>query len=199
MTNSEKTNKARRPFFRWLARPVSSVLVVILLATAMPPRASAKWQQQSLPGTVSTGEVVGALAGLGVVIGVLVYYKIHHKQTVKLHVDHDAAAFADLPPGQPANKTVPIRNSMSEPVNIVSVSIEDTSRAFALGSLPSFPHALAPGESLDVPLTVSPIDGSGSARLRVVASSARAKSQTEIFKVSYGHPKTKKKILGIIP
>ena len=164
----------------------------------MPPRASAKYQQQSLPGTVPTGAVIAAGATAAALIGLLIYYKIHHKQTVKLHVDHDAATFVDLPTGQPANKTVPIRNSMSEPVNIVAVSIEDTSRAFTLGSLPSFPHALAPGESLDVPLTVSPINGGGSARIRVVASSARSKNQTETFKVSYGHPKTKK-ILGIIP
>jgi hypothetical protein len=165
----------------------------------MPPRASAKYQQQSLPGTVPTAAVVGAGAAAAALIGLLIYYKLHHRQTVKLHVDHDAASFADLPPGQPANKTIPIRNSMSEKISIDSVSLDDTSRAFALGNLPSFPHALAPGESLDVPLTISPIDGSGSTRLRVVASSARAKNHTETFKVSYGHPKAKKKILGIIP
>src|ERR1700691_5508268 len=138
MRHAEKKKQAPRPFFGWLARPICSVLVIALLAIAMPQRASADYQQKQLPGFASKGEVIGALAGLGVVIGVLVYYKIHHKHPVKLHVDHDAATSVDLPPGQPANKTDPIRNSMSEPVNIVSVSIEDTSRAFALGSLPSF-------------------------------------------------------------
>lgn len=138
MRNTERTNKPRRPFFGWFARPLSSVLVMALLVTAMPPRASAKYNPQPLPGLASKGEVIGALAGLGVVIGVLVYYKLHHRQTVKLHVDHDAATFVDLPAGQPANKTVPIRNSMSKPVNIVSVGIEDSSRAFALGGCRRF-------------------------------------------------------------
>jgi hypothetical protein len=204
MNYAESTNKNRRPsFLGRLLRPVSTILIVAILVTALPKRASAKYQDLSgsLPGIVPTGAVVGAAVGAAALIGLLLYYKLHHKSDVKLQVDPDLTKFADVMPGQSAEKVVPVRNNSSHDVKIDSVSIDDTTGVFRLSNLPSLPKTLAPQDSLNIPLTVSANNGGGSAQIRIVASNPSAKSpkdEIRTFKVSYGQAK-KKKVLGIIP
>jgi len=205
MNYVESTNKTRRPsFLGRLLRPVSTILFVALLVTAMPRRASAQWQDKSgsLPGIVPTGAVVGAAVGVAALGGLLIYYKLHHKSDVKLQVDADFTKFTDVGLGQTAEKTVTIRNGSSgHDVKIVSISIDDTSGVFKLSNLPSLDKTLAPGDGLGIPLTISANNEGGSTHIRIVASNPSAKSpkdEIRIFKVSYGQAK-KKKVLGIIP
>ncbi|MGO9271176.1 MAG: hypothetical protein ACLQOO_13125 [Terriglobia bacterium] len=153
-----------------------------------------------MPGTVPKGAVIGAGVAAGAAVGFLIYWKLHHKGQVKLAIDHSASRFTDVVPGQLTNKTIAIRNDTSVPVQINSIAIEDHSGgAFALSSLPKFSFPLAPKESFNLPLTISPKEAGGSALLRVGASNAKSKKE-ETFKVSYGTQKAEKgKLLGIIP
>ncbi len=199
MKHSETLNKARSPFLVGRhTRPISSVLVVAMLAAALPSPASAAFQDKSgsLPGFASKGALIGAGIGAGVLVGLLIYYKLHHKQVVKLTVDHAATKFDDVQQGQPVNKTVSITNSMSTRVDIKSITVEDPSGDFALTNAPSFPYPLAPGTSFAIPLTVSAKRSGGSAHIRVIASNPDlGKDGVENFQVSYGHQKSKLKKL----
>jgi hypothetical protein len=202
MSCSNTTNQERkRSRSGHLLRPLSSVLVIAVAATALAPRASAQFKNLSgtLPGTVPKGAVIGAGVGVGAAVGFLIYWKLHHRGQPKLSLDHSASRFTDVTPGQPANKTIAIRNDTSVPVQINSITIEDHSGAFMLPNLPKFPLALAPKEPFNVPLAISPKDPAGSAVIHVSASNAKSR-RDEAFKVSYGSPKPEKgKLLGVIP
>ena len=203
MSYSNTTDEQRRHSrFGSLLRPVSSALIVAVAAAALTPRASAQWKDLSgtLPGTVPKGAVIGAGVGVAAAVGFLIYWKVHHKGQVKLSIDHSGSRFTDVVPGQPASKTIAIRNATSVPVQIDSITIEDHSGgAFALPNLPQSSLTLAAQEPFNLPLTISPKDASGSAFIHVMASNPKSKKEV-VFKVSYSAPKTDKgKLLGIIP
>jgi hypothetical protein len=193
MKRAETPNETHPPFVRRLGRPVSSVLVVALLAAAAPTPAKAAFKDMSgsLPGFASKGALIGAGVGAGVLVGLLVYYKLHHKDSLKLVLRHDAGRFADLPSGQAAERTVPISNEMSVPVTITSIAVDDTAGCFKFPTPPAFPLPLAAGEPLNLPVTISTGGRSCSARIRIVATSPKFKKDgVAILKLSYGPHKT---------
>jgi hypothetical protein len=192
MRNSEKTNETRQPILAGrLARAVSTVLVVALLVAALPSPALATWQDLSgtLPGTMSKGELIGVCVGGGAVIGLAIYFLVHHKRHVHPHVDAVVTAFNDLAPGQASARTVPVINNMKEKVSVVSIDMEDSSGPFKLSAPPSLPRPLAPGETLDIPVTITPNGSGGSTKLRIVVASTAnpSKDEVEIIRLSYGH------------
>jgi hypothetical protein len=195
MKRAETMNKERRLLrFGSLDRHIACILVLALLVAALPKPASAAFQDKSgsLPGFASTGAIIGAGVAAAVVIGLVIYFKIHHKEVLKLQVDHVAAKFDDLPAGQSADRTIPIINRMSEPIKITSVTVDYSSGSFQLAKSASFPRDLAAMEGFAIPVTVSANHSGGTAHIRIVATSDSFKKEgVENLKVAYGHKKSK--------
>jgi hypothetical protein len=177
---------------------IASALVLALLLTALPPPASAKWQDLSgtLPGGVSKGVVIGVGAAAAGLVGLLIYYKVHHKGITKVKLDAPAVRFDGAVSGQPTKQSVPVTNLMSEPVTVKAVSVEDTSGALAIDAARQVPFTLAPGEKFEIPVTLTANNAGGKAHLRIVATTEKLnKDGVKVIEVSYGHHKSKLKKL----
>ena len=176
------------------ARPVSSVLIAAVLCAALPPRARAKWQNESgsLPGMVSAREVIAAGAVAAVAGGLVIYFLLHHKHIFPPVVNPTTTSFFGLTRGQPVVKTIPITNNMDRDLSITSISLDDVHPpgSLALPDLPSFPRRLVGHEALPIALTVNAYGKGGSARMCIGLSGATAKKSLatarQCGKVSYG-------------
>ncbi len=181
----QQTSKNQQP--KRMKASIASAIVLALLVTLLPSRAEAKWQQQSLPGTVPTAAVVGAVAAGAAVIGLLIYLKLRHKGAAHVKLDAPPARFDDAPPGQPVEKSVPVVNLMNDPITVKSLAVEDPTHAFTLSDARKVPFTIAPGERVAIPLVLSASNGSGKARLRIVASApGLEKDATKFVSISYG-------------
>jgi len=94
--------------------------------------------------------------------------------------------FSGAPSGQTWPGVVPLTNMMGEKVIVKSVAMEGGSGALAMRGALSAPFVMAPAEIYDVPVTIYAKRRSGSARLRIVASTARIEIDVvEIVKFHY--------------
>ena len=199
MTNEQtsKTQTSSRLFKR-MRGAIASALVLALLLTALPPPASAKYQDLSgtLPGSGNKGLIIGAGAAVGVTLVVLIYYKFHHKGLTKMNLDAPAVRFDGAVPGQATKQSVPVTNLMSEPVTVKAVTVEDASGALAIDAARQVPFTLAPGEKFEIPVTVTAKNAGGKAQLKIVATTEKLnKDGVKVIEVSYGHHKSKLKKL----
>lgn len=195
MTN-EQTPKTRTKshLFERMRGAIASALVLALLLTALPPPASAKYQDLSgtLPGGVSTGAIVGVSAAAAGLVALLIYYKFHHKGVTNVKLDAPAVRFDGAVPGQPAKQSVPVTNLTSEPVTVKAVTVEDKAGALAIDGAKQVPFTLAPGEKFEIPVTLTANNPGGKARLRIVATTEKLnKDAVKVIEVSYGHHKSK--------
>ena len=94
--------------------------------------------------------------------------------------------FSGAPSGQMRAGVVPLTNMMGEKVIVKSVAMEGGSGALAMPVALSAPFVMAPAEIYDVPVTIYAKKRSGSARLRVVASTLKIEIDVvEIVKFHY--------------
>jgi len=168
---------------------IASAIVLALIVTSLPSLAAARWQDQSgsLPGTVSTGEVVGVAAAGAAVIGLLVYLKLRHKGSTHVKLDAPSVKFDGATPGRPAARSVPVINLMNDPVTVKSLAVEDPSHAIRVSGARRVPFTIRPGERIEIPLMLSATNSGGKARLRIVASApGLEKDATKFVSISYG-------------
>ena len=185
-------NRISKGFLQNMKGMVASLLVVALIAAALPTPAHATWTDKSgsLPGTVSKGAVIGVGVGAAVLVGVFIYYKIHHKGATQVKLDAPPVKF-DGTPGQPAKQNVAVTNLMSEPVTVKAVTVDGNSGAFTIGDAKQVPFTLAPGEKFEIPLTLAATNDGGKGRVRIVATTDRLqKDGIKFINVSYGHQKS---------
>ena len=76
--------------------------------------------------------------------------------------------------GHPIEQHIALTNILNEVVTVKSIAIEGASRILNLQETVSVPFALAPAERIELPVILSGNKGSGSARLRIVASTPRS-------------------------
>jgi hypothetical protein len=94
--------------------------------------------------------------------------------------------FSSAPSGQTLPGVVPLTNMMGEKVMVKSVVMEGGSKALAMPEALSAPFVMAPAERYDIPVTIYAKKGSGSARLRIVASTLKIEIDVvEIVKFHY--------------
>lgn len=83
-------------------------------------------------------------------------------------------------------------NIMNEPVTVKAVTVDDKSGGLAIGDSRQVPFTIAPGEKFDIPVTLSGNNSAGKARLRIVVTTAKTKTdQIKFVSVSYGREKSK--------
>lgn len=179
-----------------LSRPTRAIayaLVLVLMITLLSSPAKATYQDLSgtLPGTVSTGVVVAVAAAGAAVIGVLLWYELAHKGKTVLKLNVASTKFVDVPAGQRTKETVPVTNTLNEPLTVKEITIDDPSGAVVVTGR-QVPFTIAPNEKFDVQLTISGTKDSGKARLRIVGSAAHFKKDAvKVVNISYGHQKSK--------
>jgi hypothetical protein len=164
------------------------MLVLALILTSLPSRL----EGAELPGTVSDAKIYTLLGILGGVVALLVYVKVTHKGAPQVKLETPPVKFNDVVAGEPTKRSVPVTNIMNDPVTVKAVTMDDKSGAFAIGDARQVPFTLAPGEKFEIHVTLSPKNGGGKARVRIVATTAKLKKDTVKFiSVSYGHRKSK--------
>jgi hypothetical protein len=174
-------------------RAVAYALVLILMVTSLSSPAKATWTDRSgsLPGIVPTGVVVAVAVAGAAVVGVVLWYELAHKGKTVLKLNVGSTKFADVPGGQPTKETVPVTNTLNEPLTVKEISIDDASGAVAVSGR-QVPFTIAPNEKFDVQLTISGAKDSGKARLRIVGSAPHFKKDAvKVVNISYGHQKSK--------
>ncbi len=143
--------------------------------------------------TISTGKVVGIIAGVGAATAVLVYLVARKNRNVQkpaLQLLAPPARFADIVPGRTETRSARITNLMNEAITVRAVSAVAKSRAVAVADAFRTPLVLAPGEKYDIPLVITSRHSGGRARLRLLASKPGLKKDAVIYlDVSYGRGK----------
>jgi hypothetical protein len=139
-----------------------------------------------------TGLIAGvAAAGAGAVI-LIVYEKKHGKGSTVVKLDTKAVKFGNFTPGQPVKLSVPLKDLMNAPITVKEVAVDDPSGALTIGAARQGEFTLAPGEAYDIPVTLNTSNAQGKARIRIVATSPKAKKDVvQFIKVSYGHGESK--------
>jgi hypothetical protein len=168
-------------FSRWIRKPVAKALILALVIAALPAVSEAKYRDQSgeLPGFAS-GKVIALLVvAAGAVFGWVIYAKIKSKDKPKLRVEAESAKFKNVTPGQATKKTIPVTNIMNDSLTVKVLAIEDKSGAFTIGEARQVPFTLAPGETFEIPVMLSPSKKSGKAQLRIVASTPKYQKDAE--------------------
>jgi hypothetical protein len=175
--SNEKDKTPQSFFFKWVKKSIAHILILAVVISAAPTVGKAAWRDQSssLPGLTSGKVVALALVGLGAVVGLVVYIKVRGKGDVKLKVDAPSAKFKDVVKGQSTKKTVPVTNLMNESLTVKSLNIKDNSGAFTMENARQVPFTLAPGETFEIPVMLSPKKNSGKAQLQIVASAPKFK------------------------
>jgi hypothetical protein len=93
--------------------------------------------------------------------------------------------FSDAP-SAPRRGVVPLTNMMNEKVTVKSVRVERGSDAFVVSEEFSGPFVMAPGEIYQIPVVLSARKARGTASLRIVASTAKSKTDVvEVVKFHY--------------
>lgn len=214
MKPAERTNsKILRSLYRGLHKSgIAHLSIFALLISQLPSPAGAQSQAKptpekyrdlscELPG-ISCGNhlgliIGGSAAGAGVV-ALLVYQKNHGKGSTAVKLDTKAVNFGDFTPGQPVKLSVSLKDMMSAPITVKEVAVEDPSGALTLGDARVGTFTLAPGEAYDLPVMLNTSNTQGKARVRVVATSPKAKKDVvQFINVSYGKaaPKQHHKLL----
>jgi hypothetical protein len=162
-------------FGRWIRKPVAHVLIVALIIAVLPNVGEAAWRDQSddLPGFASGKVIVLLAVAAGALVGLVIYAKIKGKGEPKLQVEADSAKFKNIPRGQSTKKMVPVTNIMGDSVTVKRLSIDDNSGSFTIGEARQVPFTIAPGETFEIPITLSPNKKSGKAQLVIVASTPK--------------------------
>jgi hypothetical protein len=169
-------------------------MALALTASVVPTPAHAKWQDMSgsLPGFASTGAVVGGGVAAAALVGVVIYYKMHHTDHTRVKIDPPRVMLDGIATGQAIEKTVPVTNKMSVSITVKDLGLEDPSNAITLAGGRQVPFTIAPNETVEIPVKVNAANREGNARLRVVASAPTLKKDaTEYVKISYGHEPSK--------
>jgi hypothetical protein len=173
---------------------IASALVLALIATSSPSPARAAWHSQAdnLPGFASKGAIIGVGVAAGATIGLLIYYKVHHKGATRVKLDAPPVRFDGATPGQPTERAVPVVNMMNDSITVKSLAVEDPSNAFTVSDARQVPFTIAPGEKVEIPVMLSATNAGGKARLRIVASAPGLKQDTTQFvSISYGRQTSK--------
>jgi uncharacterized membrane protein len=172
----------------WLKSPVTHILVLALLVASLPMPARATWQQKSLPGNGLTPLEIGAIAAVGASLAIYLIARKMGRPSAKLDVK--PVHFTNFVPGQPMKLTVAVKNSVSVPITVNELTVDDHSGALTLGEARQTPFTLAPSETYEIPVTLSTNNNAGSGRIRIVERSQKAKKDRVMFvKVSYGKKK----------
>ena len=87
---------------------LASALVLSVLTMSMPSHARATWQQKQLPGFASPGAITGMGIAGGAIVALVVYYKIHHKERMRIRLDAQPVRFDTIESGQATHGSVPI-------------------------------------------------------------------------------------------
>jgi hypothetical protein len=70
---------------------------------------------------------------------------------------------------------------MSEPITVKSLAIQGSSNAFSVSDPRPVPFTMAPGEKVEIPVTLSAGNSSGKAKLRLIASAPSLKKDAVAF------------------
>ena len=191
----------------WLKSPIAHLLMLALIVPSLPAPAQAKsqatpkpdtWQDLhcQLPGADCNHTMLYTTIGVGAagaaLITILVVHSKHHKGNTKVQLNTKPVKFSDFVPGQPAKLSVPLKNEMNAAITVKELTVEDPSGALTLGDARQGTFTLAPGEGYDIPVIINTNNAKGKARLRIVATSEKAKKDVvQFIDVSYGHGKSK--------
>ena len=191
-SNSQPVDRGRVPksFLRFITAPVASLLVLALvLASTKPAVAKYTDESGSLPGTsTSTAAIVGAAAGGAALIALLIYMKHHKKHSIEARFSTEPVKVTDYTPGQAKDVPATFTNNSHVAARVTEVSVEDSRGALKLTHALTLPAVLAPGEKLDIPVTLSTNKTKGEGRVRLVVSGQdEHKSSVLFIKIHYRH------------
>jgi hypothetical protein len=94
--------------------------------------------------------------------------------------------FQAAAPGHARQGAIPLTNMMGEKVTVKFVAMKGGSRALAMPEALAAPFVMAPAEIYDIPVTIYAKTGSGTARLRIVASTLKTEIDVvEVVKFNY--------------
>jgi hypothetical protein len=168
----------------WLRRLLSVLLALALGVLSLSSRVSAypspvQFPDRSgnLPGVISGKAAAAAILGGAAVVGLATFIILKKKRgDTRLNLYAPCAKFKNIVSGQATNEIVSVTNHMHVAVTIKNVMVDDRSQELSINP-GHLPRILPPGDTLDLPVTLSANKGGGKIRLRVIATTEKLERQ----------------------